>query len=141
MFQNFSNFQNFKFLNFKISKSILKSAVLPASLMPLFLILQHPPFKQKLGSSRLDHFLLGVPTRGCQKWKKKKIVFSYNKILGKDSVLFMMITSWPCIGEVLSMKLWYGEALDNEALMCLEMFLFQPDLQVCTLYEKKFPSL
>ena len=37
MFQNFPNFQNFqisKFLNFKTSKSILKSAVLAASLMP-----------------------------------------------------------------------------------------------------------
>ena len=38
MFQNVPIFQNFqisKFFNFKISKSILKSAVLPASLMPL----------------------------------------------------------------------------------------------------------
>ena len=38
MFQNFQNFQISKFLNFEISKSILKSAVLPASLMPLFSI-------------------------------------------------------------------------------------------------------
>ena len=34
MFQNFPNFQIFNFFNFKISKRILKSAVLPASLMP-----------------------------------------------------------------------------------------------------------
>ena len=39
MFQNFPNFQIFqisKIFNFKTSKSILKSAVLPASLMHLF---------------------------------------------------------------------------------------------------------
>ena len=42
MFQRVPNFQNFqisKFSNFKTSKSILKSAVLPASLMPFFHLL------------------------------------------------------------------------------------------------------
>ena len=35
-FPNVPNFQISNFYNFKVSKSILKSAVLPASLMPLF---------------------------------------------------------------------------------------------------------
>ena len=64
MFQKLSNFQKFrifKFLNFKISKSILKSAVLPASLMP-FIYLPH--------TGCLVQDLNPWRQRRCQSWRQ-----------------------------------------------------------------------
>ena len=66
MCQKFSNFHFFfKFSNFKISKSILKSAVLPAFLMPLLKTKPNCWIKASLSCDTLESCTAWVAKQNC----------------------------------------------------------------------------
>ena len=86
MFQNFPNFQNFwisKSLNFIISKSILKSAVLPASLMPFI--------TQYRGGQMLIHSKSGILRWFCL--GENTLSLKYRKTCSNSHSLFLSVYS------------------------------------------------